>query len=81
MIKIIEVKTPNCSRCKQFEPTLTNKLKSSTIDFNSATLASDITSILQPEFDKLIKSKPCQDVKTELTQQTASTFSVELPAP
>lgn len=64
---------------KQFEPTLTNKLKSSTIDFNSATLASDITSILQPEFDKLIKSKPCQDVKAELTQQTSSTFSVELP--
>jgi len=27
MIKIIEVKTPNCSRCKQFEPTLEKLVK------------------------------------------------------
>lgn len=27
MIKIIEVKTPNCSRCKMFEPTLEKLVK------------------------------------------------------
>lgn len=27
MIKIIEIKTPNCSRCKQFEPELERLVK------------------------------------------------------
>ncbi len=64
---------------KQFEPVLTKKLESSTINFNSKNLASDITSILQPEFDALVRSNKCQEVKSELAQYKGITFSVEFP--
>lgn len=63
----------------QFAPALTQKLQSANINLKSTTLANDVASILQPEFDSLVRGQKCQDVKSELAQYKGMEFSVEFP--
>lgn len=80
MLMTIVANAATLSDCtSQFAPALTKKLESSTIDFNSKTIANDVAKILQPEFDALVRSQQCQSVKSELAQYRGMNFSVEFP--
>lgn len=58
---------------------LTQILNTSNIDLKSATLASDVTNLLQPKFQDIIENDPvCKGNSTDLLSYNATTFSIPI---